>query len=134
MLLTAEQTTITFDFLIRVGIIFMAVWGFVKVVGEVIDAVNERHDREQKWDDYAKNLDEERNKIYERYDNRLEEIETKIDKNYEDNEAKTQELKAEITILTKSMSAILDGLIQQGCNGSVTEAKRNLDEFLMSKL
>lgn len=128
------QQTVTIDFIVQVGIIFMAIWGFVKVVGEVIDAVNKRHDREQKWDDYAKNLDNEREKIYSRYDDRLVEIESKIDKNYQDNESKNQEIKAEITILTKSMSAILDGLIQQGCNGAVTEAKKNLDEFLMSKL
>lgn len=128
------QQTVTIDFIVQVGIIFMAIWGFVKVVGEVIEAVNKRHDREQKWDDYAKNLDNEREKIYARYDDRLVEIESKIDKNYQDNESKNQEIKAEITILTKSMSAILDGLIQQGCNGTVTEAKKNLDEFLMSKL
>lgn len=128
------QQTVTIDFIIQVGIIFMAIWGFVKVVGEVIETVNKRHDREQKWDDYAKNLDNEREKIYARYDDRLVEIESKIDKNYKDNESKNQEIKAEITILTKSMSAILDGLIQQGCNGAVTEAKKNLDEFLMSKL
>lgn len=128
------QQTVTIDFIVQVGIIFMAIWGFVKVVGEVIEAVNKRHDREQKWDDYAKNLNNEREKIYSRYDDRLVEIESKIDKNYKDNESKNQEIKAEITILTKSMSAILDGLIQQGCNGAVTEAKKNLDEFLMSKL
>lgn len=130
----STQPTVTIDFIVQVGIIFMAIWAFVKVVGEVIDAVNKRHDREQKWDDYAKNLDNEREKIYSRYDDRLVEIESKIDKNYQDNESKNQEIKAEITILTKSMSAILDGLIQQGCNGAVTEAKKNLDEFLMSKL
>lgn len=130
----STQPTVTIEFIVQVGIIFMAIWGFVKVVGEVIDAVNKRHDREQKWDDYAKNLDNEREKIYSRYDDRLVEIESKIDKNYQDNESKNQEIKAEITILTKSMSAILDGLIQQGCNGAVTEAKKNLDEFLMSKL
>lgn len=130
----STQPTVTIDFIVQVGIIFMAIWAFVKVVGEVIETVNKRHDREQKWDDYAKNLDNEREKIYARYDDRLVEIESKIDKNYKDNESKNQEIKAEITILTKSMSAILDGLIQQGCNGAVTEAKKNLDEFLMSKL
>lgn len=112
----------------------MGLWAFFKVVGEVIDAVNKRHDKEQEWDSYAENLEKERNKIYEKYDNRLSEIEDRIDTNHAETEAKTQEIKAEIMILTKSMSAILDGLIQQGCNGAVTEAKKNLDEFLMSKL
>lgn len=125
---------ITIDFLIQAAVCLLGLWGFAKAVGEVIEAVNKRHDREQKWDDYANNLQEERDKIYEKYDNRLKEIEDKIDDNYSEMEARTQELKSEVLVLTKSMSAILDGLIQQGCNGKVTEAKKNLDEFLMSKL
>ena len=125
---------ITIDFLIQAAVCLLGLWGFAKAVGEVVEAVNKRHDREQKWDDYANNLQEERDKIYEKYDNRLKEIEEKIDDNYGEMEARTQELKVEVLVLTKSMSAILDGLIQQGCNGPVTEAKKNLDEFLMSKL
>lgn len=128
------QSGITIDFLIQAAVCLLGLWGFAKAVGEVIDTVNKRHDREQQWDGYAKNLQEERDKIYKKYDGRLKEIEDKIDDNYGEMEAKTQELKTEVMVLTKSMSAILDGLIQQGCNGPVTEAKKNLDEFLMSKL
>ena len=154
---------ITIDFFVKVGLVLMSLWGFLKVVNEMIETVNKRHDREQKWDDYADNLDKEREKIYEKYDSKLAEIEKKmisdnkaaqderdrlqtaytkeleeikdqIETNHAENTARTQELKSEILILTKSMAAILDGLIQQGCNGNVTEAKKNLDEFLMSKL
>ena len=157
------EQSITLDFLIQAGLVLLGLWAFVKAVGEMIEAVNKRHDREQKWDEYADNLREERDKIYEKYDNKLAEIEKKIaednkvaqeerdkiqtaytDKlaeieekieyNHNENLAKNQELKSEILILTKSLSAVLDGLIQQGCNGKVTEAKNNLDEFLMSKL
>lgn len=125
---------ITIDFLVQAAICLLGLWGFVKAVAEMIEAVNKRHDREQKWDDYAKNLNEERDKIYEKYDGRLKEIEDKMDDNYGEMEARTQELKSEVLILTKSLSAVLDGLIQQGCNGKVTEAKKDLDDFLMSKL
>ena len=129
-----ETANITIDFLVQAGLVLLGLWAFVKAVQEMIEAVNKRHDREQKWDDYAKNLDEERDKIYEKYDNRLKEIENKIDLSNESKDAQIQELKAEVLILTKSMSAVMSGLIQQGCNGPVTEAKKNLDEFLMSKL
>lgn len=154
---------ITIDFFVQVGIVILAIWGFVKAVREMIEAVTKRHDREQGWDNYAKNLEDERNKIYTKYDGKLEELEKKmatdnkiaqeerddlkndyttklteleekIEYNHNENIAKTQELKSEILILTKSVSAILDGLIQQGCNGKVTEAKNNLDEFLIGKL
>lgn len=126
--------SITIDFLIQAGLVLLGLWAFVKAVGEMIEAVNKRHDREQKWDAYAENLDKERNKIYEKYDDRLKEIDAKIDANHEENNIKNQELKEEIKVLARSMSAILDGLIQQGCNGRVTEAKNDLDNFLMSKL
>ncbi len=119
--------TITIDFLVQAGLVLLGLWAFVKAVGEMIEAVTKRHDREQKWDEYAKNLDTEREKIYDKYDSRLEEIEKQIDKNHTEN-------KEEITVLTKTLSAVLDGLIQQGCNGAVTEAKKNLDAFLMSRL
>ena len=134
MILLAAEQTITIDFIVKAGIAFIGFWGFLKVVLEVVEAINKRHDREQKWDDYSENLEKERNKIYEKYDERLYEVEKQIANNSTDTDAKIQDIKAEITILTKSMSAILDGLIQQGCNGSVTEAQKNLDEFLMSKL
>ena len=134
MILLAAEQTITIDFIVKAGITFIGFWGFLKVVLEVVEAINKRHDREQKWDDYSENLEKERNKIYEKYDERLYEVEKQIANNSTDTDAKIQDIKIEITILTKSMSAILDGLIQQGCNGPVTEAKKNLDEFLMSKL
>lgn len=134
MILLAAEQTITIDFIVKAGLAFIGFWGFLKVVLEVVEAINKRHDREQKWDDYSENLEKERNKIYEKYDERLYEVEKQIASNSTDTDAKIQDIKVEITILTKSMSAILDGLIQQGCNGPVTEAKKNLDEFLMSKL
>ena len=134
MILLAAEQTITIDFIVKAGIAFIGFWGFLKVVLEVVEAINKRHDREQKWDDYSENLEKERNKIYEKYDERLYEVEKQIANNSTDTDAKIQDIKAEITILTKSMSAILDGLIQQGCNGSVEKDKKNLDEFLMSKL
>lgn len=134
MILLAAEQTITIDFIVKAGLTFIGFWGFLKVVLEVVEAINKRHDREQKWDDYSENLEKERNKIYEKYDERLYEVEKQIANNSTDTDAKIQDIKVEITILTKSMSAILDGLIQQGCNGPVTEAKKNLDEFLMSKL
>ena len=95
------EQTITLDLLVQFGLVIMGLWAFFKVVGEVIEAVNKRHDREQQWDGYAKNLQEERDKIYEKYDNRLKEIEDKIDDNYGEMEARTQELKSEVLVLTK---------------------------------
>lgn len=34
------------------------------------------------------------------------------------------------TVLIKGLRATLDGLMQQGCNGSVAKASRELDEYI----
>ena len=123
----------TVDDLIRLAVIIMAIWGFVKIIMEIIEAVNKRHDREQKWDEYEQNLAKERDKIYEKYDTKLAEIETRIADSIADTDAKIQETRAELYILTECMAAVLDGLKQQGCNGKVTEAKNNLDAYLIKR-
>lgn len=132
----------------HVAIIIMAVWGFWKIVMEIIKNINARHDKEQRWDEMvtkseeekkriykeiAENVQIERDKIYDRYDGKLVELERKIDDTHAETEAKLQEIAAMITVLTKGQLAALDGLKQQGCNGQVTQAKQELDEFLMSK-
>ena len=132
----------------HVAMIAMAVWGFWKIVMEIIKNINARHDKEQRWDDMvtrseeekqriykeiAENVQIERDRIYDRYDNKLVELEQKIDATHAETEAKLQEIAAMITVLTKGQLAALDGLKQQGCNGQVTQAKQELDEFLMTK-
>lgn len=158
-----EPIPISFSLIIQIGLMIMGLWAFYKVIREVIQRITARHDREQKWDEYAKNLDAERDKIYEKYDGLLEEIrkeiqsneeeakkerdkiqsdyndqltsiENKIEYNHIEMDGKTQELKADILILTKSTAAILDGLTQLKCNGPVTEAKKTLNAYLMSKI
>ena len=121
---------ITLNEVVNVAVIIMAVWGFYKIIMEIVKAITERHDKEQKWGDWEENLQKERDKIYQRYDEKLSEMEQKIDSNHADTEAKIQQTRAELFILTECMAAVLDGLKQQGCNGKVTEAKENLEAYL----
>lgn len=124
---------ISLDEIVHIAVIIMAVWGFYKIVMEIVQAITERHDKEQKWDEYEKNLQEERDKIYEKYDAKLIELEQKIDLNHADTEAKIQQTQADLYILTECMSAVLDGLKQLNCNGKVTEAKQTLDAYLIKR-
>ena len=126
-------TGITLDELIHIAVIIMAVWGFFKIVMEIVQAITARHDKEQKWNEYEKNLQEERDKIYEKYDAKLIELEEKIDLNHADTEAKIQQTQADLYILTECMAAVLDGLKQLNCNGKVTEAKQTLDAYLIKR-
>ena len=90
-------------------------------------------EKENKWDDALMDMESGRRAITERFDKRLDEVESSITDMRTDEEAKIQELRADVLILTKCMSAVLDGLKQLNCNGQVTEAKKNLDDFLMTK-
>ena len=80
MILLAEGESISVAILIQMGMIIMGIWAFLKVVEEIVGKINKRHDREQRWDEYEKNLQIERDKIYTKYDKKFEELEQKIDK------------------------------------------------------
>ena len=127
------EQTVTVSTLVQMGVFIIGLWGFYKVIMEIIQKLNERHDREQKWDEYEKNLQEERDKIYEKYDKKLCEVEKKIDENHSDTGAKFQQVYAELEILTNCMAAVLDGLHQQGCNGRVSTESQNLQEFISKR-
>lgn len=158
-----EPIPITWNLIVQIGLMLMGIWAFYKVIKEIIQNINIRHDKEQKWDEYEKNLKMERDKIYEKYDaklldidkrievneelakkeresikenynERLQALENKIDYSHCETEAKMQEIKSEVLILTKGMAAVLDGLIQQKCNGPVSKAKKELDDFLITRL
>ena len=127
------EQSITISMLIQMGVIIMGLWGFTKVVKEIVSSVNARHDREQKWDEYEKHLQEERDRIYTKYDGKLLEMEKKIDENHADTESKLQQVRSELLILTDCMAAVLDGLHQQGCNGKVSEASERLQQYMRDR-
>lgn len=59
----------------------------------------------------------------ENQDDRINELEVKHDEDI-------QQIKNENYIIIRGLSACLDGLIQQGCNHTVPDAKTELDEYL----
>ncbi len=120
------ETMFTLNDLIKIAVIIMAVWGFYKVIMEIVKAVNDRHDKEQKWDQ----MSAEKEEIVCRYNGQFAEIKNQIDDVKTDFEAKIQEIRAEQCILTDCMRAVLDGQHQQGCNGKVTEPINTLDNYL----
>lgn len=137
--------------IILLGVVVIGVWEFAKKIMEMLTAFGKQHDRAKKWDEMSvkidemsKDTDKVREEIVTRFNNRLDEINEdfneridiineKIDENHTDTESKIQELNARMLILTRSVSAVLDGLKQQGCNGQVTKAKEELDAFLMER-
>lgn len=137
--------------IILLGVVIIGVWEFAKKIMEMLTAFGKQHDRAKKWDEMSvkieemsKETDRIRESIVTQFNGRLDEmnsninerideIDNKIDEIHTDEEAKIQEINARMLIVTKSVSAILDGLKQLNCNGQVTKAKEELDAFLMEK-
>lgn len=149
---------ISLNVLLQFAAIIAGAWAFYKVVMEIVHAITARHDREKQWDEVAnletdmtKKYEEDQRKKWQDYDMKIEEtnerikkIDEKLDLKHKqtedmieqlttDTEAKMQEIKAELCILTESVSAILDGLKQLNCNGPVTEAKNKLDQYMIDQ-
>lgn len=124
---------VTFDDLVKIAVVLMALWGFYKVIMEIVKAITARHDREQKWDDTANNLRKERQDDMCHYNEQLTDIRNQQDEIRTDFEAKVQEVKAEQYVIVECLSAVLDGLHQQGCNGKVSEAIETLDDYLLAR-
>ena len=125
--------TITLQALVQCAALIVGIWGFVKIIMEIVKAIEARHDKEMEWNKTKEDLEKGRQEIIERYDKKLGELEKMIIENYAQTEAKIQELNACNMLLTKSIRAILAGQIEQGLNGPVKEAKKALDEFIDSK-
>lgn len=124
---------VTFDDLVKIAVVLMALWGFYKVIMEIVKAITARHDREQKWDDTANNLRKERRDDMCHYNEQLTDIRNQQDEIRTDFEAKVQEVKAEQYVIVECLRAVLDGLHQQGCNGKVSEAIETLDDYLLAR-
>lgn len=124
---------ITFNDLIKIAVVIMAMWAFYKVLTEIIKAITARHDREQRWDDTANDLRKEREEDVCQYNKQLTEIRNQQDEIRTDFEGKVQEIKAEQFIIVECLRAVLDGLHQQGCNGKVSEAISTLDSYLIER-
>lgn len=140
--------TLTFDDLIKTLIVLAALWGVYELISKIVNKINDRaiqrHDNEQRWNameqTFLENIQAERDKIYANYDPKLAGIEdrilnvdNKVDDLKCDQDAKMQEMKSELYILTECMAAVLAGLHEQGCNGKVTQASTMLDEYLRKR-
>lgn len=126
----AAAMTITFADLSRLAGVIVALWALYKVIIEIIRAINNHHDKEQRWDQTEENLRKERQDDVCRYNEQLQAIHKRQDDIRTDFEAKVQEVKAEQYVIIDCLKAVLDGLHQQGCNGAVTKAIRDLDKYL----
>ena len=159
LLSSYDLMNVTFAHVLQAIALVIIVWEAWKKIKEIKKESDADHKRKESWDHAAKVIEEkekvwddavsdirgERKLIVERYDARLDdlekqikenhsELERRIDDNHSDTEAKIQEVRADVMILTEAIRAVLEGQIEQGCNGPVKEAKNRLDTYLVESL
>ena len=58
-----DGVVLNFDDLLKLAIAITGIWGFVKVIMEIIKAITARHDKEQAWDKAVKDIEVDRESL-----------------------------------------------------------------------
>ena len=124
------DTTITFQALVQSAALIVGIWGFYKVIMEIVRNITERHDKEKSWDEAVQNIKKDREQITNTFNERLNDMTKLIEDNQAETDSKMQELTSIVIMLTKSVKAILDGQVEQGLNGTVKKQRDEVDNFL----
>lgn len=118
------EQTITLQALIECGAIIMGLWGFFKIIMEIIKAITSRHDREQAWDKAVKDIAVDRETLKVEFDDRLDEQDAKI-----------QQLVAMICMTLRAQDAILEALVGKDIgNGEIKAMHKELKDFIMKQV
>jgi hypothetical protein len=148
ILLAIDLTDLTLRDIIFAFAVIIVLYTAYKKIKEILNDFNTDYDKKKRWDKTADIVQEkepiwddavadvkgEREYIVRWCNGRLDEIQKEITDNHTEDTAKIQEVRADVMILAESIRAVLEGLIEQGCNGPVKEAKEKLDHYLISSL
>lgn len=115
------EQTITLQALIQCGAIIVGLWGFYKIIMEIVKSITARHDREQSWDKAVKDLEVDREALKEEFNGRLDE-----------QDGKFQQLLSMLCMCLKAQDAILEALVKDNIgNGDIKNMHKELKEFIM---
>lgn len=69
-------------------------------------------------------------KLYDKIIDRLSELEKRVNSIEKKHNEDIRRIKEENAIIIRALQGILDGQMQQGCNGECKKAKKEIDNFL----
>jgi len=119
-----DGVTLNFDDLLKLAIAVTGIWGFVKVIMEIIKAITARHDKEQAWDKAVKDIEVDRESLKTEFNGRLDEQDAKI-----------QQLFAMLCMCLRAQDAILEALVEKDIgNGEIKAMHRELKDFIMKQV
>ena len=116
--------TITLQALMQMGAIIMGLWGFYKVIMEIIKTITARHDKEQAWDKAVEDFNKEREALRGEFNGRLDEQDAKI-----------QQLYSMMCMCLRAQDTILEALTLSNIgNGDVREMRKELNKFISEQI
>lgn len=116
--------TITLQALLQCGAVIVGLWGFYKVIMEIIKAITARHDKEAAWDKAVKDIEVDRETLKNEFNSRLDEQDAKI-----------QQLVAMICMTLRAQDAILEALVEKEIgNGEIRAMHKELKDFIMEQV
>jgi len=116
--------TITLQALFQCGAVIVGIWGFYKVIMEIIKSITARHDREQAWDKAVKDIEVDRESLQKEFNGRLDE-----------QDAKFQQLLSMLCMCLRAQDAILDALVKDNIgNGEIKNMHKELKDFIMEQV
>ena len=119
-----DPIPLSFSFFAQVAIIIMAIWGFLKVIVEMIKAVNVKHDKEQAWDKAVEDIAIDRETLKNEFNARLD-----------DQDARNQQLLSMLCMTLRAQDAILEALVEQGIgNGEIRAMHKELKVFILDQV
>lgn len=142
------QVEVSVQSVVNFFCVLMGLWGTYEVLKKIKGESDAEHARRQGWDYAAKvikekeaqwdkglvDAEESRKAIANRFDVKLADLEDKIELFQNRNDDKNKELKEEIKLIIRSLKSIMDGLIEQGYEDTVKDAKDAVDDFLTGKV
>lgn len=118
------EQTITIQALLQCGAIIMGIWGFYKIIMEIVKAITTRHDREQAWDKAVKDIEVDRERLSDEFNSRLDEQDAKI-----------QQLLAMLSMCLRAQDTVLEALSTSNIgNGEVKEMRKELKKFIAEQV
>lgn len=119
-----DGVTLNFDDLLKLAIAVTGIWGFVKVIMEIIKTVTARHDREKAWDKAVKDIEVDRESLKNEFNGRLD-----------DQDARIQQMFAMLCMCLRAQDAILEALVEKDIgNGEIKSMHRELKDFIMKQV
>ena len=116
--------TITLQALLQCGAVIVGLWGFFKVIMEIVKAITARHDKEAAWDKAVKDIEVDRETLKNEFNSRLDEQDAKI-----------QQLVAMICMTLRAQDDILEALVEKVIgNGEIRAMHKELKDFIMEQV